>query len=135
FLSNTDLDVVSGSTLTIGSSINVAVTRTLTKKSAGTVDAAAATITLAPSATLTASAGTIVARAVVGGGSLNVSAGATARIATNRGTSGTSRLSNLSITAGGRFDLNDNDLVVTYGTNANPYATIRSYVNTGYSAV
>jgi hypothetical protein len=39
----------------------------------------------------------------------------------------------LSIAPMAKLDLNDNDLVVSYGTNPNPFTTIRDYVFNGYS--
>jgi len=40
----------------------------------------------------------------------------------------------LSIAAGGKLDLNDNDLIVTY-TGSSPYTQIRDWVESGYSAI
>src|SRR5205085_8693266 len=40
----------------------------------------------------------------------------------------------LSIAPGGKLDLNNNDLVVGYGTDATPFTTVRAHVFSGYSS-
>jgi hypothetical protein len=40
----------------------------------------------------------------------------------------------LSIAAAGKLDLNDNDLLVSYGTDASPFTTLRDAVFSGYSS-
>src|SRR5262249_38311867 len=44
-------------------------------------------------------------------------------------------LNKLSIAPDAKLDLNDNDLVVSYGTDANPFAQLQGYVFSGYSSV
>jgi len=47
---------------------------------------------------------------------------------------GTFRASNLSLGASDKLDLNDNDLVVSYGTNPDSFTDIQTLIATGYSA-
>jgi len=61
---------------------------------------------------------------IADGGAVNLSANGNRYLQTQ----------DLSIAATGKLDLNDNDLIVSYGTNANPFATVQGYVFAGYSS-
>jgi len=63
---------------------------------------------------------------------LSIGAG-TLRILANGSSGGTSVVSSLSIT-GGNLDLNDNSLIISYGTNAAPLSSVRQYLKNGRNA-
>jgi hypothetical protein len=55
-------------------------------------------------------------------------------VAQNGGNSGVMYVNGLTVAATAALDLNDNDLVVTYGSNPSPFSTIQGYVFSGYSS-
>src|SRR5207237_5903725 len=63
---------------------------------------------------------------------LSLSSGAAATM--DRNGSSILRAQSLSISGGGKLDLNDNDLIVSYFTNPGAFTTIRGYVFAGYSS-
>jgi alpha-amylase len=79
-------------------------------------------------ATIVPGTSTLSVRAVVGN-SLQVQAGAKATVRANGTTTGISYLNSLSLGAGAKLDLNDNDLVVNSGS----FSTIQALVLNGYA--
>jgi hypothetical protein len=64
--------------------------------------------------------------------SLTIGNGGVVQVRASGGAGGVSHLKDLSIAPNGRFDLNDNDLIVEY-TGPSPFTQIKQWVNNGFS--
>src|SRR5207244_12718446 len=102
--SSTDVSVNSGSSLSITSALSASPAASLTKNGGG--------VMVAPNASANA---------------LTINAGAV-RVTVNGGNSGVTYVKSLSIAPAAALDLNDNDLVVEYGTNPSPFSAVRDAV-------
>ena len=105
-----------------------------------TVNVSAASSTLALTGAVSATGRTITktgagtARfANIRAAALNVTAGR-AQVIPNGGPDGTSRVSTLDVSIGGRLDVTNNDLVIDYtGTGASPITTVRNLIRSAYN--
>jgi hypothetical protein len=110
---------ISGAAVTLSGTLTVANANGTVNLSGGSLTAAGVSLV----GTLNQTGGVLSAGAVsIPGGRLNVAAGGTRTL----------RATSLSITAGGRLDLNDNDGVINY-TGGSPITAVRSYLLAGYN--
>jgi hypothetical protein len=70
---------------------------------------------------------------VSGTGSLTIGDGVNASVLQMNYDAGGSSQSALIIEAGSTFDLNDNHFFINYGSNADPLATLKGYIKSGYN--
>jgi autotransporter-associated beta strand protein len=144
---NLDLKI-NGMGLTLSGALNNSSGKTLTKTGPGTLTISGAQ-SHGSNATLSANAGTTVLNsdavnltinanaAVRLGASQHLKALAVANGVTAAMTANGARylqVQSLTLAPTARLDLNDNDLIVAYGTSPNPFTTLRAWVSGGYSA-
>jgi hypothetical protein len=133
------MDALTGSAAVINVALgNHTIAAPITLNDDTTVNISAASSTVALTGAVTATGRTITktgagtARfANIRAAALNVTAGR-AQIIPNGGPDGTSRVSTLNVSIGGRLDLTDNDLVIDY-TSPTPIATARSLIRSAYN--
>ncbi len=76
--------------------------------------------------------GNSVAGNISGGGTLNIGVSSAAILRLASGSGGSSQ-NILSISSGSTLDISNNHLIINYGTNPDPVATIRGYLVSGYN--
>jgi hypothetical protein len=123
FASNTSLNVASGATLIFGNPVTVNSGVAVTHTGTGTITYQSLVNIL--------SGGSVSMDNATFAGTLSIQSGASASITANTGS--VVKVAGLSIAAGGTMDINNNTLLVTYGSGGDPAASIRSLLVSGYN--
>jgi hypothetical protein len=121
FASNSSLNVASGATLIFGNPVTVNSGVSVTHTGTGTITYQSLVDVLSGGSLSMANANF--------SGTLNLETGASASITANTGS--VVQVSGLSIAPGGSLDINNNTLLVNYGSGADPAATIRGELISG----
>jgi BNR repeat-containing family member len=125
FASNSSINVAAGATLVFTSAVTVNPGISVAQTTGGGMVEFQSTATVQSGASLSFGNSST-------SNTLNLQSGGSASIAANTGS--TVQLNTLTIASGGTMDITNNTLLVNFGSGADPAATIRAYLVSGFNA-